>query len=72
MLLLELADAVSHFHNADSPLAMDQNESVIKDQLALRSWNPELRRNDEMKEERSRSHLLIKPMLRVHQEQQTR
>lgn len=32
---------MSHFHNTDYSLAMDQNESVIKDQLALHSWNPE-------------------------------
>lgn len=32
---------MSHFHNTDYALAMDQNESVIKDQLALHSWNPE-------------------------------
>ena len=33
---------VSHFHNTDYSLALDQNESVIKEQLAFHTWYPEL------------------------------
>lgn len=37
-----LTRAVSQFHNTDYSLVLDQNESVIKEQLAFHSWNPEL------------------------------
>lgn len=37
-----LMGSLSHFHNTDYSLALDQNESVIKGQLAFHSWNPEL------------------------------